>query len=278
VRRDTFNIADVKISEVYNLNSVNDLETTGNDIKLKPYDEVIVRRNPAFQEQVNVRVEGEVVFPGPYVLQNKNERVSDVIKRAGGVTLQAYPQGSYITRVNTKANSNQIAVKKVSKIQEQLKDTSGTVEQDIVRPFDQVALNLQAILNNPGSKDDIVMEEGDEITIPTERREVRISGEVLFPTRVVYEDKLDLKDYIGRAGGFTDNGRKKRVYVIYRNGNAAKTHHFLVFKNYPKVLPGSEIIVPKKPEVERRRLSTGEVIGISTALTALGGVLLQLLK
>jgi protein involved in polysaccharide export with SLBB domain len=278
VRRDTFNIADVQISEVYNINSVNDLETTGNDIKLKPYDEVIVRRNPGFQEQVNVRVEGEVVFPGPYVLQNKNERVSDVIKRAGGLTLQAYPQGAYITRVNTTGNSNQIAAKKVSKIQEQLKDTSRTVEQDIVRPFDQVALNLQAILSNPGGKDDIVMEEGDAITIPTERREVRISGEVLFPTRVVYEDRLDLKDYIGRAGGFTDNGRKKRVYVIYKNGNAAKTHHFLFFKNYPEILPGSEIIVPKKPEVERRRLTTGEVIGISTALTALGGVLLQLLK
>jgi len=101
---------------------------------------------------------------------------------------------------------------------------------------------------------------------------------VLFPTRVVYENRMDLKDYISRAGGFTDNSRKTRVYVLHPNGNAARTTHFLFFRNYPSVTPGSEIIVPKQREVERRRLSTGEVVGISTALAALGGVLIQLLR
>jgi protein involved in polysaccharide export with SLBB domain len=106
---------------------------------------------------------------------------------------------------------------------------------------------------------------------------VRISGQVLFPTRVVFDSKLDLKDYLGRAGGLTDNARKGKIYVLYPNGNAAKTSSFLFFRSFPTVTPGSEVIVPKKHEVERRRLSTGEVIGITTAITSFAGVLLSLL-
>jgi protein involved in polysaccharide export with SLBB domain len=87
-----------------------------------------------------------------------------------------------------------------------------------------------------------------------------------------------LKDYISRAGGFTDNSRKARVYVLHPNGNASRTKHFLFFRSYPYVTPGSEVIVPKKPQVERRRLSTGEIVGITTAITALAGVLIQLLR
>ena len=129
----------------------------------------------------------------------------------------------------------------------------------------------------PGSKEDLVLEEGDVITIPQEKMDVRISGQVLFPTRVVFQQQLTLKQYLGRAGGVTDNARKSKIYVLYPNGNAGKTSHFLFFRSYPEITPGSEIIVPKKYEVERRRLSTGEVIGITTAITSFAGVLLSLL-
>ena len=278
IKADTFSIADVQIAQVLNVTSLTDLQVKGADIHLQPYDAIIVRRNPGFQEQVNVRVEGEVVFPGPYVLQTKNERVSSVIKRAGGLTLQAYANGGYISRINKTSVINQVNTEKITRIQQELKDTASVAEEDVAKPVDQIAVNLKSILAFPGGKEDIVMEEGDVLTIQKEKMEVRISGEVLFPTRVVYQDRFDLKDYISRAGGFTDNSRKARVYVLHPNGNASRTKHFLFFRSYPYVTPGSEVIVPKKPQVERRRLSTGEIVGITTAITALAGVLIQLLR
>ncbi|HEX8461326.1 MAG TPA: hypothetical protein VF623_07845, partial [Segetibacter sp.] len=166
---------------------------------------------------------------------------------------------------------------RINKIQTNLKDTSVTVEIEAKKPVDRIAIDLSTILSNPGSKNDLTLEEGDIITIPKEKMDVRISGQVLFPTRVVYDRQLDLKDYLGRAGGLTDNARKGKIYVLYPNGNAAKTTTFLFFRSFPKVTSGAEVIVPKKHEVERRRLSTGEVVGITTAITSLAGVLLSVL-
>lgn len=277
LKKDTFNIADVQISEVLNINSISDLNNQGNDVKLQPYDVVIVRRNPGYDIQTSIIVQGEVVFPGQYVLKNKNDRISDVIKRAGGLTLQAFEQGGYVTRRNNKSILNQVNAEKVNKIQETLKDTTGKVQEQIDRPVDQIAIDLVNILSNPGSRNDLILEEGDVITIPKEKMDVRISGQVLFPTRVVYDKKMKLNDYLGRAGGVADNARKGKVYVLYPNGNAAKTSTFLFWRNYPTVMPGAEIVVPKRHEVERRRLSTGEVIGITTAITSFAGVLLSLI-
>jgi protein involved in polysaccharide export with SLBB domain len=138
---------------------------------------------------------------------------------------------------------------------------------------DQIALDLAKIIASPGGKEDLILEEGDVISVPKEKMDVRISGQVLFPTRVVYDRTLDLEDYLDRAGGTANNARKGRIYILYPNGNAAKTKHFLFFRSFPKVTPGSEVIVPKKNEVEKRRLSTGEIIGI----TSFAGVLLSLL-
>lgn len=277
LRRDTFNISDIQVSDVIDITSVNDLNITASEVKLQPYDVVAVRKNPGYQPQINVRIEGEVVFPGPYVLENKNERISDVIKRAGGLTLQAYDQGGYVTRINNKTMVNQVNTQKINRIQQTLKDTAAPVIQEIERPADQIAVNLTTILSNPGGRNDLTLEDGDVITIPKEKMDVRISGQVLFPTRVVYQEQMNLKDYLGRAGGLTDNARRGKIYVLYPNGNAAKTSHFLFFKSYPKVTQGSEIIVPKKHEVERRRLTTGEIIGITTTITSFAGVLLALL-
>lgn len=273
----SFNISDNKVSQVFDITSVNDLNLTASDIKLKSYDAVVVRKNPGYQSQINVRVEGEVVFPGPYVLKSKNERISDIIKRAGGLTLQAFEQGGYVTRNNNKTVLNQVNAEKINKIQQTLRDTTQFVKQEVERTEDQIAIDLKTILANPGSRYDLTLEEGDVITIPKEKMDVRISGQVLFPTRVVYEQKLDLQDYLGRAGGVANNARKGKIYVLYPNGNAAQTRHFLFFRSYPKITAGSEIIVPKEHEVERRRLTTGELIGITTAITSFAGVLLSVI-
>jgi len=277
LKKDSFNIHDIQAAEVINVSSINDLDTKGADIKLQSFDAVVVRKNPGYRPQTNVTVKGEVAFPGAYVLINKNDRISDIINRAGGLTLQAYKQGGYVTRKNNKSVINQLNTEKINKIQETLKDTTGQVKEQVERNFDQIAIDIRKILAAPGSKEDLVLEEGDVITIPQEKMDVRISGQVLFPTRVVFQQQLTLKQYLGRAGGVTDNARKSKIYVLYPNGNAGKTSHFLFFRSYPEITPGSEIIVPKKYEVERRRLSTGEVIGITTAITSFAGVLLSLL-
>jgi len=265
------------LSRVFDITSVEDLQLKGAEVKLSSYDAIIIRKDPSYQKQVNVSVEGEVVFPGTYVLKTKNERISDVIKRAGGLTNQAYDQGGYVTRNNNKTVVNQVNAERINKIQAALKDTTGRLEREVERTVDRLAIDVSAILLNPGSKNDLTLEEGDVITIPKEKMDVRISGQVLFPTRVVFDRELDLKDYLGRAGGLTDNAKKGKIYVLYPNGNAAKTSTFLFFRGFPKVTPGSEVIVPKKHEVERRRLSTGEIIGISTAITSFAGVLLSVL-
>lgn len=277
MKKDSFDINDIQVSEVFNISSINDLQARGADIRLQSYDEVTVRKNPGYQVQVDVMLEGEVAFPGSYVLRNKNDRISDIIKRAGGLTLQAFEEGGYVTRKNNKSVVNQVNTEKIIKIQETLKDTASKVEQQVEREFDRIAIDLTRIMANPGSKDDLFLEEGDIITIPKEKMDVRISGQVLFPTRVIFQEKMDLKDYLDRAGGVTDNAQRGKIYVLYANGNAAKTKHFLFFRTYPKVTAGSEVIVPKKYEVERRRLSTGEVIGITTAITSFAGVLISLL-
>jgi len=277
-KTDSFNINDIKVSQVFDITSVNDLNVTASEVKLQPYDVVAVRKNPGYQPQIQVQIEGEVVFPGAYVVENRNERISDVIKRAGGLTLQAYDQGGYITRNNNnKTVINDLNSEKINRIQETLKDTADRVMQEIERPVDRIAVDLSSILSHPGGRNDLKLEEGDVITIPKEKMDVRISGQVLFPTRVVYQEQMNLEDYLGRAGGVSDNARKGKIYVLYPNGSAGKTSHFLFFRSFPKVTAGSEVIVPKKHEVERRRLTAGELIGISTAITSFAGVLLSLI-
>lgn len=270
--------SDMQIAEVINVQSIESLAVVANETKLRPWDVIVVRKNPTYRTQVNVRVEGEVAYPGNYVLQNKTERVSDIIKRAGGLTKEAYANGVYLKRLNNNSVASQLTSQRVSKIQEQLKDTTGKVQQELLRPFDQMAINLASILNTPGGVNDIILEEGDVLTIPQRKSEVRISGEVLFPTQVVYEDGMDLEDYLDRAGGLTSNADKRKIYVLFPNGNAGRTTKYLIGKKYPSITPGAEIIIPKKPESTRQRLSTAEIVGITTAITALAGILIQLLR
>ncbi len=278
VKRVGVDTSDLQIAEVINVQSIESLAVAGNETKLRPYDVIVVRKNPSYRTQVNVRVEGEVSYPGNYVLQSKTERVSDLIKRAGGLTREAYASGVYLKRLNNNSVVSQLTRQKITKIQEQLKDTTGKVQEEVIRPFDQIAINLADVLSTPGGVEDIVLEEGDVLTIPQRKSEVRISGEVLFPTQVVYEDGMDLEDYLDRAGGLTSLADKRKIYVLYPNGNAGRTVKYLIGKKYPVITPGAEIIIPKKPETTRQRLSTAEIVGITTAITALAGVLIQLIR
>jgi protein involved in polysaccharide export with SLBB domain len=274
---DTANASEQRIAQVIDISSERDLLLRGGDIKLAPWDIVIVRTKLGYKPQVSVKLEGEVLYPGTYVLQTKEDRVSDLIKRAGGLTPQAYVKGAYLTRKNIRDTA--IAnIERITKLQgADDEDSTNTILQDVKRPTVKVGLNLDKILERPRSIDDIILVEGDLITVGKAIYEIKVNGEVMFPTQVVYRRGEDLRYYIDRAGGFTDNARKKRTYVLYANGSAGKTKKFLFFRNYPKIEAGSEILVPAVPD-KKDKLSTSEILAITTGVGSLVGVFVALLN
>jgi protein involved in polysaccharide export with SLBB domain len=277
IYRDTVTSQDVRASEIININGIEDLSSPSKNVQLKPYDLVTVRRKPGYAEMKTIKVIGELQYPGPYVLEKREERVSDLLKRAGGFTPEAYKEGAFIKRYNTDTITS-IRLQTIENIQQQLaNDSSQPVTQNIVRQFDQIPLNIAKILSNPGSPEDVVLKGRDELIVPKYSAEVKMSGSVLFPTQIPYDHKYDFKDYISSAGGFADGARKNKAYILYANGKARTIKKFLFFKNYPTVKPGAEIVVPAK-DVTKNRLTTGEIIGISSALASLAGVAIAILN
>jgi protein involved in polysaccharide export with SLBB domain len=145
-----------------------------------------------------------------------------------------------------------------------------------IRETEAIAIDLEAILANPGSKYDLIVEEGDILSVPRQLQTVRLRGDVIYPTTVRHEDFRSMSYYINRAGGFATRAKKGRTYVVYANGQVARTRNFVLFNVYPKVEPGSEIIVPTKGP--RLPIRPGDLVGITTGLATLALVITQLLN
>lgn len=239
---------------------------------LEPYDIVTIRQSPGFTRQVTVEVEGEVKYPGNYAIKVRDERISDLINRAGGMTSYGYSKGAVLirrTEFHASQEENNSAVlnqKKETLLAFQRQDT--LVTEIATKQFETVGIDLEKILSNPRSKFDLRLKEGDILSIPRQLETVRVKGEVLYPITIKHGEQLSFKDYIGASGGTNDNARFNKSFVIYPNGTAAKIKKFLWFKNYPQVHPGSEIVVPKKPI--RNRMSVQEILAIATSITTLG--------
>ena len=277
LRRDTLTETDKRLSQIIDVRDINDLSVTSASVKLSPFDVVTVRRLPGFLPLESVNATGQVQFPGPYVLQNRSEKVSDLLKRAGGLTPEAFVEAAFLRRANIRSISGDIKAETVSKIQASLKDSSNSIVGSVQRNFDQIPLDLKKIIGDPGSEEDLVLKPGDELYIPRNDKEVKISGEVLFPTQTPFNARKSFKDYVSDAGGFTDHSRKKRAYVIYPNGKAASTKHFLFFRSYPEVKPGSEIVVPKYATKTRSR-NTTEVVALASAAASLAYFIIAIFK
>ncbi len=228
----------------------------GEDFILEPYDVVSVRQSPGFRTQSFVKISGAVAFPGEYLLVNKNETISDIIERAGGLTKQAYAKGARITRLNDEAGVFSIVDKVITKNSK--RDSVDVKSLDIVSNY-FVAVNLERALANPHSTADVQMVAGDEIYIPELDNTVRVIGEVMFSNAVVYEEGKRLKHYVNAAGGFSANAKRNKSYVIYANGSAARKGK--------KIEPGCIVIVPAKPEKEGLKL--GEISAITSASTSI---------
>ncbi|MEJ7820892.1 MAG: capsule biosynthesis protein, partial [Chitinophagaceae bacterium] len=174
--------------------------------------------------------------------------------------------------------TTQIESAKVERIQQQLKDSTGQIAAAVARPFDQIPLDLRRIMRSPGRDEDLILKAGDELYVPRNDEGVKISGEVLFPTQAPYNNGKSLKEYISDAGGFTQNAIKKKLYVLYPNGKAVSTRHFLFFKSYPKIKPGSQIVVPRYIAREKQKKNTAEIIGITSAIAGLAAIILGIIQ
>jgi len=215
--------------------------------QLEPFDYVYVRRAPSYFEQKTVTIGGEVLYPGKYSISSKEERISDLVQRAGGLKSYAYAQGATLFRQRPKAVQDTVILDNIS--------TKNKSETDALRSKlekhlenARVELQLEKILDNPGSVYDYHLCEGDSINIPEVSEEVHVAGAIYNPISMAYEPHRNAKYYIDRSGGFWDNANKKRVYVVYSDGTTKVTKGFLIGNQYPKVLPGSKIIVPEKPD------------------------------
>ena len=239
---------------------------------LQPFDMVIIRKTPNYERQEVVTVEGEVRYPGRYALASKEERISDLLKRTKGFTDYAYLPGATLIRRSEYFETGEGETSEAARIKRE--ELRSLLERDTLlsgssgfKTEETIGIRLDEIMKNPGSKHDLILREGDILSIPRVLETVRVRGEVLYPGPIRYNDGSSFKNYVSQAGGFSDAARVGKAYVVYANGSAERTKRFLWFKNYPDVEPGAEIIIPQKPE--RNRLSAQEVLGLSSAILSM---------
>ena len=253
--------------------------------KLMPFDEVMIRQSPAYVEQQNVSITGEVMFAGLYTLDHRNARLSELFKKAGGATDQAYLKGARIIRkANEQEKQRMEAVLKMQREEMQknllqlaassnnssaLTQSSKDVERTNIEKFNvpseySVGIDLPEALANPGSDADIILREGDRLVIPQYNGTVKINGAVMFANTVAYEKGKKPSYYIDQAGGFAADALKSKAYIIYMNGKVAKLSHGA------KVQPGSEIIIPAKL---KRKMSTAEMMSMGTSMSSIAAMI-----
>ena len=268
-------------SEVFQIDVNLDLTVSNSNFTLKPFDIVMVRSSPGYEKQKQVRIDGEVLFPGYYSITRKDERLSDLVKRAGGLTALAYTNGASLKRTSNletqlDQEKEQQKLLQFENFQKNAKDTSNTNIDSKVLRNDFVGINLSKILEKPGKRQDLYLEGGDVLNVPKQLQTVKVSGQVLSPNTVVYLKTKGFKQYISSSGGFSQNALKSRSYIIYANGSVKSTKKFIFFNNFPVVETGSEIFVPKREE--KNKLSAGEVVGITTGIASLGAIILGVLN
>ena len=309
---------DNKITEILMFDLNTDLGKSSNkSYKINPFDQIIVRKNPNFYTQQYARVEGEIMYPGRYAISSKSERISDLLKRAGGLKSFAYKKGATLIRLTEFAEIRNTLDKKIKslndlktkvsskkeslteseilllkRIDEDLvnlnfqkndnKDLGSFVKTERINEIikrnsvageisvsesEAIGIDLESIIDSPGSKSDLLVKEGDVIIVPKKIETVRLRGELLYPTTVRHYLGKNLKYYINSSGGFDSRAKRSGTYVVYANGDVARTKKFLFFNIFPKVEPGSEVIVPKKSI--KNPIAASQLLSFTTGITTL---------
>lgn len=228
---------------------------------LQPYDQVFVRRSPGYSAQQNVVVDGEVLYGGTYALTSKNERISSIIAKAGGATQFAYVKGAKLTRV-----ANEEEIRRMQDVVNLLRRQVGDAMIDSlginVQSTFTVGIDLEAALANPGSDADIVLRAGDVISVPEYNNTVKIDGAVMMPNTVSFKEGEGVKYYINQAGGYGQNAKKSKKFIIYMNGQIAQVKG----SGKKQMEPGCEIIVPSK---RKKQFNIGNVVGLTSSIASL---------
>jgi len=267
-----------ELSQVFSVDVDANFSWKDVNFSLKPFDVVSVYSLPGYEKQSTVKVEGEVLYPGYYTIERKNERISDVITRAGGLTASADVSGGNLKRDNTLGIDRQkIDSAEVAQLQQDSVNRARYLDSTSLRPHNNyVGINLKSILKNPGEDDDLILQDGDVIRVPKEQQIVRVNGEVLYPSEVVYDGSESMREYVLKAGGFAADADLSHAYVVYSNGSVKGTGKFLFFRSYPRIEPGAEINVPKKPY--KRPMSTQEVLGITSSIASLALIIVYVIN
>lgn len=256
------------INQLFKISATGSLDITNNTpFQFKPNDKIIVRFLTGSSDQQFASIEGEVNYPGQYYAETKNERILDLLEKAGGLSPYAFEQAATLIRLNPfyKDEAQTITDSSIN-----IDGVVTEVNTDLNNKKEfRLGIDLNKLLKEgPDSKHNLVLNNGDRLIIPSIKQTVKVEGQVMLPNLVRFEERTSLKEYISKSGGFLTNAKKSKTYVIHPNGDVATTKNFLFFKSYPEIKPGSLILVPEKQE-RKRSLSTQEIIGASTGLTTL---------
>lgn len=244
--------------------------------ELRPFDRIFVHSRPEYAAQRTVRIEGEVLYPGTYTLRDRTERISSLIERAGGLTDEAYIPGARLTRRVSAIDRADIRFDFLPPDEVLFdtldSDTDSDDRDDAAqrdREIRRIGIDLRAILDNPQSSANLHLMEGDILRIPQELETVRVAGAVMQEVEVRFRPGMSLREYVDLAGGYTENARSRRAYVVYANGDLdrRKRYFFGLVTTTPSIEPGAEIIIPERPE--RDGMSTGEVIAVSSTVVSM---------
>jgi len=219
------------------------LSNVGSQMEVKPFDIISIRRAPNYEEQRSVKILGMVNYPGSYAIQNNQQRISDIILRAGGLRVEGYLEGARLFRDST-----------------------------------TVGVNLKEILLNPESQENLQLMAGDQLIIPRLLETIKLTGGVQNPLAVSYKEGFSLRDYIAEAGGYSQNANKKLTYITYANGVSNQIKRFLIFKKYPKINPGAEIVIPEIPKNTNKGLTAAEAIGLASSLISVSFAIITLIN
>jgi protein involved in polysaccharide export with SLBB domain len=276
IKSEEINDANPKKAEIFNL----DIDVAGNEqiknFELKPFDVINIRKMGVYEKPQMISISGAVAYAGIYVLAKKNERVSDIIKRAGGLTSIANVDGVKIKRPIQASQIEQlenidIKLGKGDTIQNKL---TKKLKEDL--KYATIPVDWKKITEDPNSNTNITLLAGDEIEVAIKNESVKISGNVLLTSEIPYVKGKSFNYYISAVGGLDSKAWKKKAYIIYPNGKAAVAGSFLFFRNYPKVMAGSQIVIPEKPETKKTGI--GEIVSIASVLVGMAGVVIAVLR
>ncbi len=278
--------SDLTLSEVFSFDLDHGFMPQDTAFVLLPFDEVQVRKSPVYNEQQNVVVSGCINFEGEYAMTNREFRLSDLVRMAGGLSQLAYAKGARLVRQMTQEELDQReaslrqsqialyeqALQANKEYDRQLADTLLDMKMNLGNTYN-VAIDLEAALAAPGGTDDIVLRANDQLYIPQFSNTVKISGEVMYPISINYKKGASLSYYIKRAGGYSARAHKSKTYTIYMNGSVDKLGRRARGSH---LAPGCEIVVPTKPK--REGMSTAEIMVIGTSTVSLSSMIISLIN